>query len=657
MAGPDDESPTPGDGPSAGGGHGDTGPSDDTPTTVDVDAAPPETSVGETVARGDEASPLWRRADAVRRYLDAVDLTRAIAAITAFAVLVRLVGLGARPMHFDEARVAYWSLHYMESGSLAYRPVVHGPFIQLFNSWTFSLFGASDFLARLPVALAGGLLPATALLFRDHLRRDELIGFALFLSVNSILVYYSRFMRSDVLVAAFMFAGFALIVRYYDTRRVGLLYAAVVFVGMGFASKENAIVYVLTWLGATALIVDQSLYRPRTYRSGAAAIWDFVTDRLSTDRVVNAATHSVGLAVLLVAVLVFFYADRGAGMAGLQRPPTPPAEGAKGLWEALGQPLSFPGYAFDTLESAANAALGHWGDPAGTSDGSLVDTFITNISRDIKVLGWHGVFLLFFGILGFFWERYGRGTSRNLVMFAGYCGIVSIFGYPLADDIGGAHWLHVHILVPLAIPAGVGLARFARFVKSSVANRDPVATLFLLFVLLLVVGQVGATTVNSSFVDTTSRDNTLAQYAQPEAEAREAVTAINGVGTGENPDILVYAAEDYDNRPLVGDEPTLLTRPICLGTGWYSSLPLPWYVVKADADVTCQQNPAALSDTVATNPPPLIVTNAGDESVPKAQLRERYTARTFEWFKYGHQVTFWVRNDEVSDVPGWTAAG
>ena len=121
MAGPDDESPAPGDGPSPGHGHGDAGPSDDTPATVEADATPPEPSVGETVTSGDEASPLWRRADAVRHYLDSVDLTRAVAAITAFAVLVRLVGLGARPMHFDEARVAYWSLHYIDSGSLAYR--------------------------------------------------------------------------------------------------------------------------------------------------------------------------------------------------------------------------------------------------------------------------------------------------------------------------------------------------------------------------------------------------------------------------------------------------------------------------------------------------------------------------------------------------------
>ena len=617
---------------------------------------PPSAGSKSSDAMHSPDAPVWRRLDDARSVLASVDPVRAILAITAVAVLVRLVGLAVRPMHFDEARVAYWTLQYMDSGSLTYRPVVHGPFIQLFNSWTFSLFGASDFLARLPVAAAGGLLPATALCFRDRLRTDELVAFALFLSANSILVYYSRFMRSDVLVAAFMFTAFALFVRFYDTRRVGLLYGAVVFVGLGFASKENAIVYVLTWLGASALLLDQALYRPRSYPNGVAAVRAAV-DRVTRGRIVRALGHGIALAVVLVAVLVFFYADRGAGMTGILRPPTPPSAGQTGLWEALGQPLSFPGYALDTLTHAANEAIGHWGSPAGTDEESLVDTYVTNIGRDLKVLGWHGIFLLLFGVIGFVWERYGRSTARSVVLFAGYCGLVSLLGYPLADDIGGAHWLHVHILVPMAIPAGVGIARFARFLNPSIDNRDTTAVLFVGVVLLLVVAQVGATTVNNSYVDTTSTDNSLVQYAQPEADARDAVGAINAIAGSDQPDIVVYTAAAYDDDPLVGDEPSYLTRPLCLGTGWYSSLPLPWYVTKADANVTCQQNASALAETVSTTPPPMLITNTADDSVPTQQLSERYVARTFEWFQYSHQVTVYVRNDRVADAPGWFATG
>jgi len=196
---------------------------------------------------GLEAGPVGRGYRAVA----AVSTTRTVLAITAVALLVRLLALGARPMHYDEARVGYWVLHYIDTGSFTYRHGIHGPFVQHVNRYLFPLIGASDFTARLPVAVVGGLLPAVALLFREHLDRAELVALALFLSFNSVLVYYSRFMRSDVLLAGFMFGAFGLLVRFYDTRDVRYLYGVAVLAGFGFATKENALVYALTWLGYT----------------------------------------------------------------------------------------------------------------------------------------------------------------------------------------------------------------------------------------------------------------------------------------------------------------------------------------------------------------------------------------------------------------------
>jgi uncharacterized protein (TIGR03663 family) len=650
MSGPD-ESPTD--------AADDPGPADTAPPAAGPERPPPagSTTTDQESGRSSSDSWAWDRADELRRRLAAVDAVYAVAAVTAVAVLLRLVALGARPMHFDEARVAYWSLHYMDTGSLAYRPVVHGPFIQLFNSYTFAVVGASDFLARLPVVLAGGLLPATALLFREHLRKDEMVVFALLLAANSIFVYYSRFMRSDVLVAAFMFTAFGLFVRYYDTRDVRLLYAAAVLIGMGFASKENALVYVLTWLGATALVADQALYRPRTYRSGASAAWDKISENLSGPAIGRLVSHAVGLAIVLVVVLVFFYAPRGAGIAGMRVPGTAPSAGATGLWEAVAQPLSFPGYAADTLTTAATDAVDHWGSPAGGEERSLVDAWLTNIGRDIEVLANHGIVLLTFGLLGFVYERYARDTSRTLVIFLGLCGIASLVGYPLADDIGGAHWLHVHVLLPLAVPAAVGLARFLRFGRETIEHRDAIGTWVVVGIAALLVVQVGAATVQSSYVDTTSVDNELAQYAQAEGEARDAIRSVNAVADGEGTDVLIYSSSTFNARPFVGGDAYWLRRPLCVGSSWTNTLPLPWYSVKADAAVDCQQDPNALADRVASDPPPLVVTRTADETVPRERLEAEYTQRVFEWFKYGHQASFWVRDDVVNDVPGWSDTG
>src|SRR6056297_2220217 len=109
------------------------------------------------------------------RFDDRRRALQAVLAITALALAVRLVGLGVRIFHWDEGRVAYWILRYHESGQFAYRPIVHGPFLFIVNDWVFSIpfLGASDFSARLIVALVGGLLPLSAWLLRDRLRDAE----------------------------------------------------------------------------------------------------------------------------------------------------------------------------------------------------------------------------------------------------------------------------------------------------------------------------------------------------------------------------------------------------------------------------------------------------------------------------------------------------
>jgi len=270
----------------------------------------------------DGSDPLSELADspagALARRLAAIDTTRIVLAITAVALLIRFVGLGTRPMHYDESRVAYWILHYVDTGSFTYRHGIHGPFIQHVNHWLFPLLGSSDFTARLPVAVVGGLLPAVALLFREHLKRSELIALALFLSFNSLLVYYSRFMRSDILLAGFMFLAFGLLVRFYDTRDVRYLYGLAVFAAFGFATKENALVYALTWVGATGLLADQALFRPRKSRTGIDVLQAKYASLRGRWRDVlpHYVGHVVGAIVVFLLVLVFMYADRGAGIAG-----------------------------------------------------------------------------------------------------------------------------------------------------------------------------------------------------------------------------------------------------------------------------------------------------------------------------------------------------
>ncbi|MFT4922444.1 MAG: hypothetical protein ACI8XM_001659 [Haloarculaceae archaeon] len=648
--------------------------SDDTPPPSDAsdgrvdppssEESSPEPDDTDAADAGDSASGAdGGQLEALHGRLVSFSLWQVVTAITVVALLARLIGLGTRPMHYDEARVGYWILHYVESRSFHYMHGIHGPFIQQVNHWLFPLVGASDFVARLPVALAGGLLPLVALLFRKHLQRSETVAVALFLGFNSVVLYYSRYMRSDILLAAFMFAAFGLLVRLYDTRDARYLYGVALLGAFGFASKENAIVYVVTWIGATGLLVDQALFRPRAYRTGFEATKEWVADLRSAGRdLLPSAGHAAGALVVFLAVLVFMYADRGAGMAGIEAPRTPPSEGAVGLWEALGNPTSFPGYAYETLATSADEAF-RWGGRTGVGESEdLIDTYVSHIGTDLEVLWSNGLVLMVFAVLGFIWERYGRERSRNLVLFASYCGFVSVLGYPLADDIGSAHWLNVHILVPLAIPAAVGIAGVYRWGRDGYFEGDQFRAIVVATILVFAGIQVAMAAGTDVYGDTTSQDNPIAQYAQPQSEFDVVVEAINEVtGSHNGTDVVVYTGASFEGDRRIVDPPSasnhsFVLRPACVKSAWYNAIPVHWYLTKGNASVACETNPDALTSMAATEEPALILTRETDSTVPASRLESAYVARTFDVYQFQHEFTIYLHEDRVDDVPGWETA-
>ena len=484
----------------------------------DDDAAAPETPSEAPTPEGrasadtsaDEApsedAPTDESAPALGRVLTAagrVKLWQVLAVVVVLAVLARLVFLGARTAHWDEARVAHWVVHYNEFGHFAYRPIVHGPLIQHVDQVLVSALGATDFAIRLPVALVGAALPATAYLFREHLDRDEVVAMALFLAANSVVLYYSRFMRSDILVATFMFAGLGMLVRHYDTRRVRYLYAFGALAALGFASKENAVIYVLTWVGAAALLLDVGLHRPHTYRTGLERARNSRLGRLghllvglllvpldgpsalrsrlrapreSARRYLRFAAHLVGALLVFVAVVVFLFAPRGDGLAGIYLTEVPPGQqtAAMGLWEAVARPLALPGYVLDVLSYAGWEYVSWFGRGTASAEESVIETFVTFLGQYLEVLLLNATAVGGFALFGFLHERYASARSRNLVMLAGYAGLASIVGYPLGTDIFGA-WIVVHTVVPLSVPAAVGVARVYRWGRAAAPRGDPVS--------------------------------------------------------------------------------------------------------------------------------------------------------------------------------------
>jgi uncharacterized protein (TIGR03663 family) len=585
---------------------------------------------------------------------------QAVVAITVVGLVARLVALGARTMHYDEARVAYWTLRYAETGHFEYRYIIHGPLIQHVDRWLFALVGPSDFAARLPVALVGGLLPATALLFRDHLRDEELVGLALFLMLNPILLYYSRFIRSDLLVATFAFAAFGCLVRLVATRRPRYLHAAAVLFALAFASKENAVVYLLVWVGAAALVVDTGLFRPRSHESGFARLRAARARASEAVRTSSGGPLRVGLrvgghaalaAALVTVVTLVLFAPRGTG-------------GDPGLWAVLGDPGALPAVV-DTTLSDLDAGMQYWfgqsSDP-GCFEETVIGGYVCYLERFLWTMWRYAAPLTALAAGGFLLERYGR-EPRWVVMFAGYWGVVSVLGYPLGTDIWAA-WVVTHAVVPLSVPAAVGFGYLLRgglatlsaddprpndavaapdgngrqAPASDPADRggasggDPVRLAAVAVLLVAVVGTLVATNVGAVYLDPASRDSDadMVQFAQPAGDVRPGLAAVEAAIEGNEGTDVLYSGQRY----YLLDERALDRPPVPDGTGpWFRRLPLPWYFEQYGAETASVRNVTELRPELDPAPP-VVVADARYAEDVRALLGDGY--RTYEYDLRNH---------------------
>ena len=562
-----------------------------------------------------------------------VDVHRAVGVVTVLALALRLPALGARVAHFDEGRVAYWALHYLETGDVSYRYIVHGPLVQYVDAALFGLFGPSDAVARLPVAVVGGLLPLAALLFRDRLRDVEVVALAALLACNPVLLYYSRFLRSTLLVAACAFVAFGALVRAVDTRRVRYVYAAAVLVALGFAAKENALVYLLVWVGASALLVDHELFRPHARETGVDVVRRHSEGAVAAGRTPNRrhlrlAGHAVGVVAVVSLVTLFFFAPRGPETVG--------------LWDAARRPRLFPAVV-EATATDIERGLAYWfggTTEPGCHKESVVTAYGCFLGRFLRTLALAAGPLSVFAVGGFLVERYATPTPRPVVLFAAYWGFVSVVGYPLGTDVYGA-WITVNALVPLALPAAVGLAFVVRRGRRALDEGDRVRAGVVAVALLLVAGQVGATAATTVYREPQSATNPLGQYAQPTGEFRPAFERAATGRENEGNEVVFYGETFV---ATAADSPI---PPPC--TDLQKALPLHWYVARADLDATCAADPGALASRLRGEEPALVVSTVADAEAVRPLL-DGYETRRVDLRAPGRKTVFFVRENETSSA-------
>jgi uncharacterized protein (TIGR03663 family) len=212
------------------------------------------------------ARPALERA--LARRLTVTPEAMAWTALLAVALGLRLWDLGSRALHHDETLHAFFSYLLYRDGSYEHLPMMHGPLKFFLTALSYLLFGASDFTARVPTALAGAGLVLLPLALRQRLGRTGALAAGVLIALSPTLVYFSRFNRDDMLIAFLTLALVACLWRYLDGG--GPLYLALtaLVLGLGFATMETTYIHLAIFLLFLELWLAQHFWAQVVGRRG-----------------------------------------------------------------------------------------------------------------------------------------------------------------------------------------------------------------------------------------------------------------------------------------------------------------------------------------------------------------------------------------------------
>ncbi|AXG07431.1 TIGR03663 family protein [Haloplanus rubicundus] len=539
----------------------------------------------------------------------------AVVAVTLLALLARFVGLGSRPFHWDEARVGYWSLRFLDTGAFEYRPVAGGPFLYVVERFVLGAVGATDATARAVVAVVGGCSPLLALLFRRRRSADasatpryrltdtETVAMAGLLAVSPTLLYYGRFLRGDLPLAVFGLVVVGCTVRVLDAEDAAAArpyrYLGAAALAVAVAASAFVVGYLLCWLAAAALTVDQR----RLVDAGEGA-----RDHLerAVERLRGTTRSALGAVGVFLVVHLFFYAPR---VDGSIRPSPAAVEAA-----FLGAARAFYGVRVVGRRQGGEHQL------------------LPYLSAHVETLLAASAVVVGLAAVGFLADRYGRGETRPVIAFHAYWAGASLLVFPVITEESAA-WLTVHTVAPAVVPAAAAVGLLGRYASRSLSRDDAVGVAVAALLALAVAGQLGVAAAGTAYGPTTP-ENPLAHHAQPADDldpfVADVSTAIEG---NDGVDVLFYGPEFvpvYDDRP---DRPPV-------SDAWGNRLPLPWYLERLGAETDGVREEAGLD--ALESQPPVVVADASRRAALAARL-EGYESSTYRLSLWNREVVVFVR--------------
>jgi uncharacterized protein (TIGR03663 family) len=170
------------------------------------------------------------------------------ATIAVVGLALRLVRLDSMPLHHDETQHAWFAWQYATGHGYSYDPVYHGPVQFNLIALAYLLFGAGDYVTRLPPALMGTIAVFLPFLLRRQLGTVAALTASFVLCLMPSFLYFSRFAREDIYVACVTLAMVVVFLRFLDSPRRWHPAALLGLVAVSFATKETT--YITLFLGS-----------------------------------------------------------------------------------------------------------------------------------------------------------------------------------------------------------------------------------------------------------------------------------------------------------------------------------------------------------------------------------------------------------------------
>lgn len=159
------------------------------------------------------------------------------------AIVTRFWDLGARGMSHDESLHTLYAWKLYAGQGYQHSPMMHGPFLFHFNALIYFLFGDNDYTSRISTALFGVILVMLPYFMRRWLGRSGALITSVMLLISPTMLYYSRYIRHDVLIVVWVLILLIAFFRYLEERADRWLYLGVAATAFMFCVKEVAFIY------------------------------------------------------------------------------------------------------------------------------------------------------------------------------------------------------------------------------------------------------------------------------------------------------------------------------------------------------------------------------------------------------------------------------